>query len=352
MALRHGWAARRGVSSIARRADYVVVGAGSAGCVLTHRLSASGASVLLLEAGGDAALRDSGRLGLISRMPTALAMPMHERAYNWAYETEPSPALNGRRVSCPRGRGLGGSSAINGMVYVRGHARDYDAWDAAMGGDGAWCGAAVLPYFRRMEAVCAAAADADADDAASRGALRGVSGPMQVKHGTNALGSPLYAAFIAAGAEAGYGTPPGDYNGSRQEGLSPMPMTVFHERDHARRGERCSAAAAYLEAAETDAVAHPRLRRVTGARARRVLFDASADGPPRACAVEYADDAGCVHVASADREVVLCAGAIESPHLLQLSGVGPPALLDALGIPVVSPLDGVGANLQDHLASS
>jgi choline dehydrogenase-like flavoprotein len=164
--------------------------------------------VLLLEAGGTSSIKSHGWSGLVSRLPTALAMPMHLSEYNWAYAVEPEPALDGRVVTCPRGKGFGGSSAINGMVYVRGHPRDFDAWNDAIGEGAAgekadWGAADVLPYFRRMEHVCEAAAAADNADAVPR---RGREGPLQVSHGRNALGTALYEAFIRAGEEAGYGS--------------------------------------------------------------------------------------------------------------------------------------------------
>jgi choline dehydrogenase len=291
--------------------DYIVVGAGSAGCVLADRLSEDGmAKVLLLEAGG-------GDDSLFIQMPTALSIPMNMAKYNWGFQSEPEPYLGGRVMNCPRGKVLGGSSSINGMVYVRGNARDFDEWES-LGADG-WAYRDCLPYFRKAE-TCAYGGDE----------YRGGDGPLHTCNG-NEMANPLYQAFIDAGREAGYPLT-ADYNGYQQEGFGRMDMTV-------RDGVRCSAANAYLKPARSRA----NLRIEAGALSHRVLLQGK-----RAVGVEYEQD-GIRRTALAAREVVLAAGAIGSPHLLQLSDIGPAGTLAKAGIPLVRDLAGVGANLQDHL---
>ncbi len=290
--------------------DYIIVGAGSAGCVLASRLTEDGrASVLVLEYGG------SDR-SIFIQMPAALSIPMNSRTYNWGYRSEPEPHLGGRRLSCPRGKVLGGSSSINGMVYVRGHALDFERWEEE--GAKGWGYQRVLPYFRRAESFRGPA-----------DAYRGDAGPLATSHGRK--GNPLYEAFIEAGRQAGYAVS-GDLNGERQEGFGPLDMTV-------RDGVRWSTANAYLR----PAMKRPNLKVVTRALATGIAFDGR-----RATGVHYRRD-GREQKASARREVILCGGPINSPQLLKLSGVGPATELRALGIDVVADRAGVGENLQDHL---
>jgi len=293
-------------------ADFVIVGAGSAGCALACRLSEAGASVLVIEHGGTDA-------GPFIQMPGALSYPMNMARYDWGYRTEPEPHLGGRRLACPRGKVIGGSSSINGMVYVRGHARDFDHWEET--GAQGWGHADVLPYFRRMENWHEGGHGGDPD-------WRGHDGPLHVSRGTR--DNPLVRAFVEAGRQAGYEVTD-DYNGEKQEGFGPMEATIW-------RGQRWSAARAYLR---------PALRRahcsLVRAFARRVVFDEG-----RAVGVEI-ERGGAVEVIRARREVVLAASAINSPKLLMLSGIGPAEELAGHGIPVRADRPGVGRNLQDHL---
>jgi choline dehydrogenase len=290
--------------------DYVIVGAGSAGCVLANRLSEDGrATVLVLERGGSDA-------SVFIRMPSALSIPMNMKRYNWGYESEPEPHLNGRRLNCPRGKVLGGSSSINGLVYIRGNALDFDNWEAE--GAAGWGYRHVLPYFRRAETR-----QAGADE------YRGGDGPLHTRYGT--LKNPLYAAFVEAAVQAGYPRTE-DVNGYQQEGFGRMDMTVH-------RGQRCSAAAAYLR----PAMSRRNLSVKTGVAVTRVVFEGR-----RASGVSYLEGRE-EHVALARREVILAGGSINSPQVLKVSGVGPAEELQALGIGVVHDLPGVGENLQDHL---
>ena len=290
--------------------DFIIIGSGSAGSVMAHRLSEDGKNtVLVLEFGG------SDR-GPFIQMPSALSYPMNMNTYNWGFETEPEPHLGGRRLATPRGKVMGGSSSINGMVYVRGHARDFDAWEE-MGAKG-WGYRHVLPYFKRLE-----------NSHGGQEGWRGTDGPMHVKRGRRL--NPLYQAFVDAGREAGYPVTP-DYNGYQQEGFGPMEMTVHN-------GFRWSAANAYLR----PAIRRRNVKLVTRAYVHRIVLEGK-----RAIGVEY-EVGGEVVTAKARREVIVAASSINSPKILQLSGIGAPDVLKAVGLPVNHVLPGVGENLHDHL---
>jgi choline dehydrogenase len=290
--------------------DYVIVGAGSAGCVLADRLTEDGTRrVLVLEYGG------SDR-SIFIQMPSALSIPMNMPKYNWFYHTEPEPNLNGRRMHTPRGKVLGGSSSINGLVYIRGNPQDFERW--AREGAVGWSYRDVLPYFMRAEAREEGGND-----------YRGAGGKLQTRYGS--LGNPLHAAWLAAAGQAGYPMS-ADINAYQQEGFGRMDMTVGH-------GRRCSAANAYLR----PAMRRSNLKVLTHALATRIVFDGR-----RARALEYTHGGGS-HRVEVNSELVLCGGPINSPQLLKLSGVGPAAELRALGIEVLHDLPGVGENLQDHL---
>ncbi|MVO16984.1 choline dehydrogenase [Parasedimentitalea huanghaiensis] len=293
-------------------ADYVIVGAGSAGCALAYRLSEAGHRVLVIEHGGTDA-------GPLIQMPAALSYPMNMGLYDWGYKSQPEPHLGGRQLVTPRGKVVGGSSSINGMVYVRGHAGDYDHW-AASGAQG-WGYADVLPYFKRMESWHEGGHGGDAT-------WRGNDGPLHISRGPR--NNPLHNAFVNAGSQAGYPVTD-DYNGHQQEGFGPMEQTVY-------KGRRWSAANAYLR---------PALQRpnctLTRAFARRVVIEQG-----RAVGVEV-ERGGKVEVIRANNEVILSASSLNSPKLLMLSGIGPAAHLAEHGIDLVADRPGVGQNLQDHL---
>ena len=296
----------------AAEADYVIVGAGSAGCALAYRLSEAGASVLVVEYGGSDA-------GPLIQMPGALSFPMNMKRYDWGYRSEPEPHLGGRRLACPRGKVIGGSSSINGMVYVRGHAKDFDTWEA-MGASG-WSYADVLPYYKRMETWDSAGHGGDAS-------WRGSDGPLHVTRGKR--DNPLVQAFVQAGRQAGYQLTD-DYNGQQQEGFGPMEHTIH-------KGARWSAAKAYLR----PALQRENCNLIRGL-ARKIVFSGR-----RAVGVELLAGGGLKTV-RAKKEVILASSSINSPKLLMLSGIGPAAHLTAHGIQIVADRPGVGQNLQDHL---
>ncbi|MDP5255009.1 MULTISPECIES: choline dehydrogenase [unclassified Vibrio] len=291
--------------------DYIIVGAGSAGCVLANRLSENpNHQVLLLETGGS-------DKSIFIQMPTALSIPMNTDKYAWQFHTQPEPYLDQREMHCPRGKVLGGSSSINGMVYVRGHAKDFDEWQQH--GAQGWGYQACLPYFQRAENWYLGGDD-----------YRGESGPLGTNNG-NEMKNPLYKAFVEAGQQAGYPVTD-DYNGAQQEGFGAMHMTV-------KDGKRCSAARAYLDPVKS----RSNLTVVTHAKAQKVLLDGK-----KATGIQYKVNNDTIE-SYATKDVILSAGPIGSPHLLQLSGIGDQEVLQNAGIDCQHHLPGVGKNLQDHL---
>ncbi|BCM18276.1 choline dehydrogenase [Mesorhizobium sp. J8] len=290
-------------------ADFVIIGSGSAGSAMAYRLSEDGKhSVIVIEFGGT-------DMGPLIQMPSALSIPLNMSLYDWGFASEPEPHLGGRVLATPRGKVIGGSSSINGMVYVRGHAHDFDHW--AEQGAAGWAFADVLPYFKRME-----------DSEGGEDGWRGKGGPLHVQRGTRK--NPLYGAFVEAGRQAGFELTD-DYNGSKQEGFGPMEQTILG-------GRRWSAANAYLK---------PALKRknvsLLKGFARRVVIENQ-----RAVGVEIEANKK-IQVVKARREVIVAASSINSPKILMLSGIGPGAHLQENGIKVIADRPGVGANLQDHL---
>ena len=295
------------------QADYIIIGSGSAGSALAYRLSENGKhKVLVLEYGGTDA-------GPFIQMPAALSYPMNMKTYDWGYQSEPEPHLGNRRLATPRGKVIGGSSSINGMVYVRGHAKDYDFWNES--GAKGWSYSHVLPYFMRME---------NWHDGGHGGdpAWRGNDGPLHITRGART--NPLFHAFVEAGRQAGHELTD-DYNGEKQEGFGPMEQTVW-------KGRRWSAANAYLR---------PALKRdnctIMRCLAQRIVIE---DG--KAVGVEIRNGSETT-IVRANREVIISASSINSPKLLMLSGIGPAAHLKDKGIDVIADRAGVGRNLQDHL---
>ena len=295
------------------KADFVIIGAGSAGCAMAYRLSEDEVNtVIVIEYGGS-------DMGPLIQMPAALSYPMNMKAYDWGFQSEPEPHLDNRKLATPRGKVLGGSSSINGMVYVRGHAKDYDYWEQS--GANGWSYADVLPYFKRMENWRSGGHGGDKS-------WRGRKGPLHVSRGPRK--NPLFKAFVKAGQQAGYETTE-DYNGEKQEGFGPMEQTVY-------KGRRWSAANAYL---------HSALKRknckIVRAFARKVIIEKG-----KAIGVEVEIN-GKIQVIFANREVIISASSINSPKLLMLSGIGPAEHLKQHGIKVIADRPGVGQNLQDHL---
>ena len=292
--------------------DYVIVGAGSAGCAMAFRLTEAGHKVTVVEFGGN------DRSPLI-QMPAALSYPMNMQRYDWGYWSEPEPHLGGRKLACPRGKVLGGSSSINGMVYVRGHAKDFDQW-AEMGAVG-WSFSDILPYYKRLENWNSAGHGGEKN-------YRGSNGPLHVTRGTRI--NPLNLAFEKAGEQAGYHTTL-DYNGKQQEGFGPMDQTI-------KNGKRWSSAKAYLE----PAMRSGKCQIIRGLVTKVLINKKKAEG------VEYFQN-GKTKIVHASKEVIIAASAINSPKILMLSGIGPAEELKHNGIEVIADRPGVGKNLQDHL---
>jgi choline dehydrogenase len=290
-------------------ADFVIIGSGSAGSAMAYRLSEDGRhSVIVIEFGGP-------DIGPLIQMPAALSFPMNMETYDWGFSTEPEPHIGGRSLVTPRGKVVGGSSSINGMVYVRGHARDYDHWSES--GARGWSYADVLPYFKRME-----------NSHGGQDGWRGTDGPLHIQRGRR--DNPLFKAFVDAGHQAGFEVTE-DYNGQKQEGFGPMEQTIHN-------GRRWSAANAYLK----PALKRPNVKLVKGL-ARKIVLEGK-----RAVGVEI--EAGrTFSTIRARREVIIAASSINSPKLLMLSGIGPAVQLKEHGIDVVADRPGVGQNLQDHL---